>query len=387
MTEKSLLSRFTARFRSGVKRCCAYLAGKTLGKQSFPLLGVPSGLTEGTREGSLHFLYQAATLPLQPPKTIDPEIFWTYLERGTYIAPQGILRLPKAIATESGGNLSHQGKLVTTFLYTVDGKLPQQHDLHRFSSKNFFPTLFKSDEPVATLTAGWQRAFYHWVYEILPRFHLLEKAGVKPKKFYIDTTLPFQRESLALMGIDPSQIISAETYRGVKAAELIVPSTPLLPTDWGCRYLRETFLPRLSPKKPLRLYVSRSDATRRRILNEEEVFGLLEKRFGFVRAQLSPLNFKEQAELFQAAQVVVGPHGAGFSHLVFCQPGTPFLEIFSPAYFNPCYWQLSERVGLSYHYLFGEGERYPPGARFHLDPDITVDLKKLEASIALMEVQ
>ena len=104
------------------------------------------------------------------------------------------------------------------------------------------------------------------------------------------------------------------------------------------------------------------------------------------KVELSHLSFKEQAEHFLAADVVVGPHGAGFSHLVFCKPQTPVLEIFSPAYVNDCYWHVCDRIGLPYYYLFGEGERYPDGVQPHLDPDIHVDLAKLEASLRLVGI-
>ena len=381
---KGMVSRAARFVRDGIKKSAAACAGM-LGRRSFTLFGVPAGLTSLEGKSEVTFFYHPVTLPMRPPKTVDPEIFWNYRQilKGMLLPGEGVLRVRDGIATSKGGNLSSQGKLITTFLQPIDGKPPHKHDLLRFSTKKFFPSLYKSKSPVVTLAAGWQGAFYHWVYEVLPRLHLVEKGGYANAYLYVEAVTPFQKQSLELMGINSSQIIDAHTYSAVQAPELIIPSTPQTPTHWGCDYLRDKIVPQLSKKSPLRLYVSRSDALRRRVLNESQVLALL-NRYGFVKVELSALTFKEQAEFFLAAEVVVGPHGAGFSHLVFCQPKTPFLEIFDPAYFNPCYWHVSDRVGLEYHYLFGEGPRFPDGFQTHLDPDITVNLDQLEASLKLM---
>ncbi len=383
---KGAISRAARFVRDGIKKSGTILAGKIFGRRSFTLFGVPSGLTSAERNGDVTFFYQPVTMPMQPPKTIEPELFWNYrqiLEGIPQLPAEGILFVPKGIATSKGGNLSSQGKLITTFLQPIDCKSPHQHDLLRFSTKKFFPSLYTSKNPVVTLAAGRQEAFYHWVYEVLPRLHLVEKGGYAQECLYVEAATAFQKQSLELMGVKPSQIINAHTYSALQAPQLIVPSISEIPTHWGCEYLRQKIVPQLCKKPPLRLYVSRSDALRRRILNESEVFAVL-KRYGFEKVELSALTFKEQAEFFLAAEAVVGPHGAGFSHLVFCQPKTPFLEIFDPAYFNPCYWYVSDRVGLEYYYQFGEGPRFPDGFQTHLDPDITVNLGQLEASLKLM---
>jgi capsular polysaccharide biosynthesis protein len=387
--KKGTLSRGVRLLRERIKESGTRLAGKILGRHSFSLLGVPAGLTSGVEkeQGEVIPLYPSKRIALQPPRTVDRELHWKFreLSQSFELTAQGLLCVPQGLATRTGGNLSHQGKLITTFLQNIDGKLPHQHDLLRFSTKKFFPPLFVSDHPVVTLTSGWQGAFYHWIYEVLLRLHLVEKGGYGQEKIFVEATLPFQKESLELMGISSDRIIPAHTYSGVKTPHLIIPSISEIPTPWGCQYLREKIIPKLSKRPSLRLYISREDASRRRILNEEEVFGML-KQVGFMKVELSRLTFKEQAELFLAAEAVVGPHGAGFSHLVFCHPRTPILEIFAPAYCNVCYWHVSEQAGLTYHCLFGEGERYPDGVDTHLDPDITVNLNQLKASLHLMGI-
>ena len=70
----------------------------------------------------------------------------------------------------------------------------------------------------------------------------------------------------------------------------------------------------------------------------------------------APLRFVElsarmsiaaQARLFRSAAVIISNHGAACSNVVFCQPGTHFIEL-RPV-FIPCYYHLARRAGLHYH--------------------------------------
>ncbi|MCC5832407.1 MAG: glycosyltransferase family 61 protein [Chlamydiales bacterium] len=382
---KMRLASKTIRFmREGVKRGCAHLAAASFRSHSYPVFGIPSGLA--TSPSAPVELYPQEEAEPLPPKTLDALLHWRYreaLEKKRVLQKTGLLTLPRATATSFGGNLTEGGKLVTTFLQTIDGKPPHQHDLFRFSVKRFLPKIYRSDHPVVTLAAGWQGAFYHWMFEVLPRIELAERGGYVLDRVFAAQSEPFQRESLELMGIAKEAIIDASCYDAVAAPSLIVPSIPRPPTSWGCAFLRERLLPKLDLLPRKRLYLSRRDAGRRRVINEDEVYGLL-RGFGFERIELSNLPFKKQIELFRSAECVVGPHGAGFSHLAFCDPGTPFLEFFHPGYVNICYWNLCSIMGHHYYYLFGEGERYPDRFDPKIDPDITIDIKKLKMTLELI---
>jgi capsular polysaccharide biosynthesis protein len=74
------------------------------------------------------------------------------------------------------------------------------------------------------------------------------------------------------------------------------------------------------------LYISRRDARRRRLANEDEVFARLAP-LGFERVSLDGLSFEDQARLFHEARLVVAPHGAGLANLVFSRPGTLLVEL------------------------------------------------------------
>ena len=51
------------------------------------------------------------------------------------------------------------------------------------------------------------------------------------------------------------------------------------------------------------------------------------KSKGFKIFKLSNLDFKEQINIFNNAEIIIGPHGAGFANLVFCKKNTKVIEL------------------------------------------------------------
>jgi capsular polysaccharide biosynthesis protein len=150
---------------------------------------------------------------------------------------------------------------------------------------------------------------------------------------------------------------------------------------WAIDYLRYEFLEKreVQPRTGFeRLYISRASASKRKLINEVEVMHYLH-RFGFRSVTLETMPVTEHARLFASAKAVVAPHGAGLTNLMFCQPGTKVIEIFSPNHMHTCYPIISNHVKLDHYYLVGQGTRPPEyiNPRNHAD-DITVNLKDLQ---------
>jgi capsular polysaccharide biosynthesis protein len=92
--------------------------------------------------------------------------------------------------------------------------------------------------------------------------------------------------------------------------------------------------------------ISRAGAANRRILNEADLLQALSP-LGFERYRLEALPIEEQIALFQDAECVVAPHGAGLANLVFA-PETAVVELFAADYIVPHYYLLCKAVGASY---------------------------------------
>jgi capsular polysaccharide biosynthesis protein len=72
---------------------------------------------------------------------------------------------------------------------------------------------------------------------------------------------------------------------------------------------------------------------------------------GYTTVALDALTPSAQIQLFQSAETILAPHGAGLSNLLFCQPGTRVLELSPAREFRPFFWMMGEKLGLPYAIL------------------------------------
>lgn len=217
------------------------------------------------------------------------------------------------------------------------------------------PKAQKVNGRLLILTQEGHRFYYHWLAEVLPKLALVQDMSYD--WVYLSINCPFQMESLQLLGIDASKIISVDENTHIEADEIIVPSyvsrscyTP----EWVACYLRERLLdPVLSKFNPIsdssKIFISREKAFHRRVINEEEIFNLL-KPLGYQKYFLEDLSFTEQMLLFSQAKHIVACHGAGLTNIVFCRPGTQIIELFQE-HDDDTYCYLSQTMKLHYNCL------------------------------------
>lgn len=229
-----------------------------------------------------------------------------------------------------------------------------------------------------------QRNYYHWTIEIMSQLRLLQESGIEFDWVAAPNRKPFMVQSLALLGIEESKILRMGRYTHLQADELIVLGRDGgYPHPTGIEFLRDSMRSQSWSKygssERTRLYIPRTSCSSRRIVDEEKLIIALEK-LGFECVRLELLTVKEQVELFQRAEIVVGPHGAGLTNLAYCRPGTAVLEI-SPTS-RPCryFHCLSHLNELAFRVYFGRAVRRP--GHVGTEADIEIDL-----AAVLQEVQ
>lgn len=284
---------------------------------------------------------------------------------GTFVAiiPNGRYWLDEKQATSAviASDNKVIGDISPQFPVFSPGHPDNSPSKNRIFTLKELPPFENIEGTVVVLSGILNYTYFHWMFDILPRIEFLRRAGIEVNsvdKFLINNTRHFQRETLQKLGIPERKVLESDRYHHIKATQLIVPSFPgsiaWMP-KWVCDFLRKEFLPEkvIISEKIERLYISRQQASSRRIINEEEIVCLLEK-LGFKSVTLESMSVAKQAELLANTKVVVSPHGGGLTNLVFCHEGTKVIEIFSPEYVYHCYWLVANLMGLEYYYVLGE---------------------------------
>ena len=225
--------------------------------------------------------------------------------------------------------------------------------------------------------------YYHWVVEgLLPLYVLSQTIGqdpnlniVLPRSRYINAVFD-HRESLRAVGLDGYDITEvAENF--IKVREAVWAERDIVQTmpapylkDFQRKVVALHSGSRLSKKR--RLLVARKGPTRM-IHNLRHVRSFLSRR-GFETVYLEGMSVIDQIVLFQNAEFIISPHGAGLANLLFCEPGTKVIEFMPSAEMRPFFWLISEKLDLVHGMLFCASAN---GKGFQDSVDVDVD--KLEA--------
>ena len=337
-------------------------------------------------------LSNSQPLPVESPKTFVAAI----PDGRVWIVPkENYWLICKAIAVMTPDNY-----LLADVSRDYPGFLPgcEQNDVRKHSVFNLesFPPLKQIEGSVAVLSGLSGNVYFHWMVDVLPRIELLRRSGrdlAEIDWFLVNSYQhQFQRESLRILGIPEEKVLESDRLPHIQATELIVPSFAGYlgwPSGWAIDFLRREFLKGIIPSYhyPKRIYISRSKARYRRVLNEADVVEVLDG-FGFVSILPESMSLQEQIAYFYHAEVIVAAHGSGLTNTIFCQAETKVIELMSPHYISHYYWGISQYLQLEHYFLTGEAfECYPIRQLMYqnsLTEDILVNLSSLKRMVEVV---
>ncbi|MEM6801862.1 MAG: glycosyltransferase family 61 protein [Bacteroidota bacterium] len=348
-------------------------------------------------EGEFTVVAKSEALFRKKPHTIEDKIHWIIEKEYKKESPDAsVCYLRNGRVWVTHNNMGHVN---STAHITEDDHViipisdefnpnPREHSIF---SQFKLPNLHHIQGRAISLVTMKGEHFYHWIYDLLPKLASLERAGISihdADAIIINSSKSrFMKDTLAALGIPMEKLVDTQTYKHLKADELIVPSTPAgvgNPTRWICDFLRDRFLP-IKAKLPAdtseRVLISRAHAPARKVLNEDAIEKVAVK-YGFKKYTLEKMSYLEQVALFNQAKIILTPHGAGLSGLVYCEEGTQVLEFYHPQYVNACFYALANTMKLDYSYFIGKGKAPKEGVDLAMNmADITLDTEKLEKAI------
>lgn len=226
-------------------------------------------------------------------------------------------------------------------------------------------------------------SYYDYVIFVLAKLCRIEEALGKEiwqeaKICYPLRHTDFELGFLTKLGIPESSLIDTRARdTGYHAESVVVGNNQdwYFPSPYDIELLRNKFCLKENVKPYRKLYLSRSG--RRQVKNEAEVREVL-KEFDFEILEDVSRTVDEQIRLFAEAAVVVGPHGAGFTNLLWCQPGTKVLECFYGGYTPPFFYYISQLLGLEYSRMVDDSDDSEDWSLIGMDMTVDVDVLRRE---------
>lgn len=239
--------------------------------------------------------------------------------------------------------------------------------------------------------------YYHFVFSIIAKTELLEYipkdvpllVDNNVKQFesyqsllricntagreiiYLDTNVCYQVGNLYLISI-PS-FLAPNVYPGVVDKPEY--------TQFDIELFR-TFRNRIissvskNPDLPKRIFLSRKNASLRRLFNEIECQKLLET-YGFKTIYPEDLTFEQQVQIFNNAEMIAGGSGAAFTNLLYCSEGCRII-MFIGYKVSLSVWQPLICLNKAYFYRIHDKSKgeltknnhpYDIHNPFYIDPD------------------
>lgn len=252
--------------------------------------------------------------------------------------------------------------------------------------------------------SGLEDNYYHFMTECIARLYLLQKSNFKPDFYIISHKLKFHKEFLELFGIKKEQILpytNKETL--LQISQLIVPDfinnyelvyyrdfvsykKQWLPC-WIADPFRNLINAHITNQESKiqfsnkRIYISRNKSYRRKVLNEFDVFKILEQ-YDISYFYLEDLTVYEQMFLFNRAQLIIGIHGAGLSNMKFSEQNTVIFEIYSQYYHDSSMRIDAVTLGHKYYYMIADSFLSNDGnTQEAVSEDLQIDVHSLDFSI------
>ena len=159
----------------------------------------------------------------------------------------------------------------------------------------------------------------------------------------------FEGELLKIAGLEENQVYNVKNYT-VEAVNYYFANNDswYYPSIQDIKNLQKISLSQTTNKSSdhKRIYISRNH--RRILTNEAEIIKVLQD-FDFQIIKDEARTIEEQMEIYSSADIILGPHGASFSNILWCRPNTILIELFSNQYYPPYFKYLANVLGLKYY--------------------------------------
>lgn len=203
---------------------------------------------------------------------------------------------------------------------------------------------------------GGENNYWHLIKDFIPKLNILHEGNSQKninllvKSNLNDNYLNILNFFLEKLNLNNFRILKLNDSF-YKCEKVIISSCPTI--KYSVNYYNKWIANNLKRKKDVgtNFYISRDLASKRKIINENEIINIL-KKYNYEIVYCEKLTFEEQIKIFLNAKNIIAPHGAGLTNLFWSQKGTNVLELSSPAV-QPFFQALAQIKGINFSRIIG----------------------------------
>jgi hypothetical protein len=230
------------------------------------------------------------------------------------------------------------------------------------------------------------RNFGHWLLLTLPFVHHYRAAlGGEPDYYYVGgAPTRLQIESLEMLGIRRERVVG-HAVRADRLVALVPDREQGYDADFLLYPGRHLHADSSVSGSRRRVLVSRSQASHRRLLNEDECAAAL-RDLGVELLVTDAMSLSEEVALFRSAELVVGAHGAGLTNIVFAPEGAALVELVPSTYWDSIFAQLASVKRQRYAFLRGRtrgAHRLVPPIQHDFEVDVAAAVSAVRNALAV----
>lgn len=219
--------------------------------------------------------------------------------------------------------------------------------------------------------------YFHWITEVVPKMYLIQKKESATILMPSNIRMAYQLEILNKLKIkfkyfDSEFIFLKKAFYFSNFSEF--------PGYYSCDTIQmarnllgvPTFLKNSAVKNPyFPVYISRRLASRRKIVNESEIIGLMNE-YNIKIIDIENHSFNQIVNKFSYVTHIISIHGAGLTNMIFMKKGFSVFELLLENTLpDKCYYFLANACELSYSYQFCKSVN---NSKDHIFTDYEVDV-------------
>lgn len=223
--------------------------------------------------------------------------------------------------------------------------------------------------------------YFHWCTEALPKMIYVKNNFKSDIIFFIPFPLSdYQRTSLSVCNLKYHESNNdVSLFFNLKVVENLTGTTGYYHTvllKEASQVLKANF--KILDNRKKRVYVTRKNSKRRRIVNEDELIVILLK-YEFEIYDFDEVGFEKQIEILANSSIFISQHGAALTNMIFMEAGSRIVELLPKKIFNDkCYFTLAGSMLHKYFFVFCEMNGVS-----HITSDFLVNIQEFEKIVVL----